>query len=554
MPLLFLYDSLQSCVTAVRILEKINIHPQQQTHATNTRNQKQQTTTMNQQQAIVQQFYNEILPNLMRKNGLGEVGFTYYDTCQVYKYCPPSQHNLTTFLQWLVKQQKTDGGWHVETERIDFRLIATLAALTLLIKNNEHGDYEQVINHAKQYCVDNKGCLENFSDLGDMAVAFELIVVKLIEEIDFGSELTLSKELVGQYKKYRYALSNKSHYKDKYLHCIEAWHSGQVSNDWLKPNGSVVCTPSATAYWIHQKIQESELTTQDLQLIEDAKVYLQQSQVLVEQDTVVLYPNAYPMPNFDVSFTLQFMMLSGLSKEPSIQPLYVQWCQKLHEMVGDKPICIYKDYFPADCDDTACCYSVFVDQKLPFNAKNIEIFDKESYFITFEDEFQTSISATCRAVFLYQQMGRDVSKYQQYIVSKQHKDGYWRDKWHLSRLYTTFLSTLVLDSVEHEESLRRAVRYIVHSQTEEGGWHGYNSNACESAEAIFCLHNYLSRSNNNNVEMKEEILECMEKAKKYFNSNTTAVPTLWIDKDGYSMPVLDKAITLCAKYILSSHY
>jgi hypothetical protein len=184
----------------------------------------------------------------MGKNGLGEVGYTYYDTCQVYKYCPPSQQNLINYLQWLVNQQQTDGGWHVTTESIDFRLIATLAALSLLIKNNQNGSYDVSINHAKQFCVVNKTFLEKFCDLGDMAVAFELIVVKLIEEIDFASELILSKELVNQYNKYKYTLSSGT-YKDKYLHCIEAWHSGNVRNEWLKPNGSLVCTPSATAYW-----------------------------------------------------------------------------------------------------------------------------------------------------------------------------------------------------------------------------------------------------------------------------------------------------------------
>jgi hypothetical protein len=150
-------------------------------------------------------------------------------------------------------------------------------------------------------------------------------------------------------------------------------------------------------------------------------------------------------------------------------------------------------------------------------------------------------------------MGRDVSKYQEYIVSRQYREGYWRDKWHLSRLYTTFLATSVVDPVIHHDSLRKAITYIIQSQTEEGGWHGSNANACESAEAIFCLHTFLSR--NPHSDMKQQILECMEKTKTYFESaRSNTVPTLWIDKDGYSMPVLDKAITLCAKYILFTHY
>lgn len=504
------------------------------------------------EQKVVTEFATQVIQNFM-KNGLGVVGSTIYDSCQVYKYCPPSEEDLQRFLGWLVEQQQDDGGWHVETERIDFRFIATLAALSMLIREKDT-KYQQSVERGKQYCIANKSFLENFQDLVDMAVAFELIVVKLIEEIDFGSELILSDKLVGQYKKYRMALAARTHYKDKYLHCIEAWHSGSsVSNDWLKPNGSVVCTPSATAYWLHHKLND-ESCDRDRDLIEKAKEYMRSSANVTETG-VTLYPNAYPMPNFEVAFTLQFMLFSGLSQEAALRQSYEQWGQKLREMVGEAPVGIYKDYFPVDCDDTACAYSVFFDQGISFPVKNMDIFDKQDHFITFEDEFQVSISATCRAVYLYRQLGRDVTKYQDYIVSKQHKDGYWRDKWHLSRLYTTFLASLVLDPVRHQDSMTRAVRYIVNTQTEQGGWHGYNPNASEAAEAVFCLHNYLQAMGDSvDVTLRDNITSCLSKAKTYFEANPTVVPTLWIDKDGYSMPVVDDAIHLCSKYILYKNY
>ena len=289
-------------------------------------------------------------------------------------------------------------------------------------------------------------------------------------------------------------------------------------------NGSVGCSPSATAYFALQVKKE------DQQAIE----YLYRSR---ENNGGV--PNVAPFDIFEVAWTLwNLSIIPGYTSLKEQVKQHVDFLSRSWE--NNRGAGFSSEYSVNDSDETAIVYDTLSRYGVEKNVDFILSFEEEDYFRCFDLENDPSISANVHVLGALRQAGvkkenPSVRKIIHFLQNSKQFDTYWDDKWHISPYYTTTHAVMVCSGYENE-LVAPAVDWLINTQKSDGSWGIFESTPEETAYTIQAL--WLWNQNVRNIPK-----EILYRGKIWLEEHQQEYPPLWIGKCLYSPRlVIDSAI------------
>ena len=182
-------------------------------------------------------------------------------------------------------------------------------------------------------------------------------------------------------------------------------------------------------------------------------------------------------------------------------------------------------------------------------------FLREDYFITYEAEFQPSLTTNINCLIALSHFNKDsrlgmlrnkVNQWtKDYIIRNKFT---FEDKWHLSKYYglSRALIAFMYNDLEFGNTILDMIKF---EQNEDGGWGMDGSTAIESACVIIAISHWIRNSNHT---CNEDRL-CLVKASNFMSvTYEEDIPNFWIDKTLYSLINLDQLAIECAKYCLNN--
>lgn len=425
----------------------------------------------------------------LREDG-GLMSPSIYDTAQALRYSPP-RHGLEQTIEWLLAQQREDGGWgNPSAPRTrDIPTIASLLALNL---------YDDVVptDHALQQGVAFLNKQVPYWDgplSDDLPVGAELILPRLLEEADrqglqiptaqYGDLLALGHRKRSQIARLNPGAGTPAAFS------WEAW-GADPDPDLLDESGGVGHNPAATAYWLSRARQRPDLAPE----IALAQSYLEKAAKATRADVPGVMPTAWPIDRYEQAFVLHTLLLADLLDHPALEDVVQPQLQDLAATVTSDGIG-FSDYFTPDGDDTAAAVAALKGAGFPSELASLQGFRKNGHFLGYHGELQGSHSLTARAIHALLLFEEDVTSLQDFLLEQQQPDGRWLgDKWHTSWLYATLLAVFALkhSQPENESALALAVEAIQAAQNLDGGW-GHNGISVITDTAYGALALYVLR-------------------------------------------------------------
>ena len=258
------------------------------------------------------------LRNLM--GDLGEDGGlispSVYDTAQVLRRYPPPE-GVEPGLEWLLGQQRQDGGWG-EPEKPITRDIPTLAAM-LALHELGHGRPAQAAVEAGREFLERREWSWQDVPMDAVPIAAELILPDLLEQAHaagihlaperYARLLRLRQRKLAALKRHTLVAGQAPTY---------SWEAlGAPAHDHLiDATGSVGHSPSATAAYLRACAREGVAPRRPLQA---AERYLRLASRATGQGVPGVVPTVWPISGFERLYGLYALHLTDLLAEPSLQ-------------------------------------------------------------------------------------------------------------------------------------------------------------------------------------------------------------------------------------------
>lgn len=477
------------------------------------------------------------LAYLLERIGQSDMQTTAYDTAWVARLSEFDPDLGLPALEWLCCNQLPDGSWgSAQPYYYPDRLISTLSAMIALsYRGRRQSDKRQI----------EKG-LEALEDITDNAtkglanvlkgptVGFEMIVPTLVEQAEELGIIRQQKErILGKISKQR--AEKLSLIKGEMInrHVTMAFSAEMAgvdgqhmldSDNLQERNGSVGCSPSATAYFALQVKREEK----------KAIDYLYQS-----RSKSGGVPNVAPFDVFEVAWTLW-----NLSLMPEYPVAYdqVQHHIDFLSRVWDRTngAGFSSEYSVNDSDETAVVYETLSRHGIQKNVDSIFEFEEEDHFRCFDLENFPSISANIHVLGALRQAGFDqshpsVKKILAFLQKNRKNENYWDDKWHFSPFYTTSHAIMVCAGYAND-IVSGAVDWLLKMQKPDGSWGITGSTPEETSYALQALWVW-------NQTAGQIPKELFLNGKKWLSDHRSEHPPLWIGKCLYSpVLVVDSAI------------
>jgi hypothetical protein len=478
--------------------------------------------------------------------GGGRITASVYDTAQVLRAYPPLG-GVMPGLEWLKRQQQADGGWGSPAAPL-YRRISTIAAILTLHQYADIIEAEESIAAGLEHLRFQRE-LWAITVPDSLPVGAELIYPYLIDE---AARLNLSIPRQGNTallsqgrKKLKYISHIKPDAGSPPMHSWEAW--GSIAEPaYLDSAGSIGHSPAATAVWL-SRLPENKATEP---LRQKAEAYLNRAAHVTGYNIPGVVPGIWPMDRFELAFGLYPLLVADLLEESELQPALEPQLDALGFALTDQGIGL-SDHFYQDGDDTAAALAILHTAGYVVDPTVLERFRGEGVYYAFAGEIQLSISLTARAVHALRLFGQRDEDAIQYLLNMQGENGRWQDdKWHISWLYNTLHLVLAL-AVEPAgyTAVMHAQQDIINSQHGNGGW-GVNPEATASETAYGLLTLYTLH--------KEKLLtdsgrRAFRKGQAYLQkcSDQAALdrPSLWIEKELYAPPRIEKMFELSASLL-----
>jgi hypothetical protein len=468
-----------------------------------------------------------------------------YDTAQVLRLAPASESAYAT-LDWLLAQQKADGGWGNPAIPLtrDVPTLATVLALSRYGNRAGHSDSALqaglafLARQAPQWRAP-------FSD--DIPSAVELLLPRLLEEaaaagLDLDQEpysdlITLGHRRRQMIARLRPLAGTAA------VHSWEAWGSCP-DPAVIDGSGGVGHSPAATAAWLHAAGDRPDLA--DMRVA--AERYLAGAANSTGMNVPNVMPNAWPIARTEQATALYGILLAGLIDHPtlndSVQPILTDLAKAL------TPIGLgTSDYFVTDGDDTAMALACLAGRR-KVSIEPMLHFAIDSHFSTYVGELQPSLSVTAHAIHALALLGKPATKASSYLRERQHADGSWSgDKWNGSWLYTTCHTLAALLST-NDCDLKTVLTSIRADQRADGGWGLIASSSEETAYAVMALL-LLARAGDLPAEGRVALKRAatfLEQRYRPFKEETTAV---WLAKEPYRPRRVSRAFEISALLALA---
>jgi halimadienyl-diphosphate synthase len=485
------------------------------------------------------------LTNLLDRIGQSDMLTTAYDTAWLARLSEFDRELGLPALEWLCSNQLPDGSWGAaESYYYPDRVISTLSAMIALTYRGRRQSDKKQIDRGLE-------ALENMTDnatqglaasLKGPTVGFEMIVPTLVEQAESLGIIKQQKEnILGKISKQR--AHKLSLIKGKMInrHITVAFSAEMAGTDGQhmldvdnlqEKNGSVGCSPSATAYFASQVRREDSKAMEYLYTARNKNGGV---------------PNVGPFDVFEIAWALW-----NLSMIPGFMELREQVQKHIDFLstVWDKGsgAGFSSEYSVNDSDGTSVVFDTLHRYGVTKKEDNILAYEEKDYFRCFELESDPSISANIHVLSALRQAGFDkrhpsVSKILQFLKRNKLSSGYWDDKWHISPFYTTSHAIIACAGFA-DELVAEAVEWLIKNQKFDGAWGTFNATAEETAYALQAL--WFWNQNGGNIP-KSILLN----GKRWLENNKSKYEPLWIGKCLYSPRLVIDSAVFCALNLVS---
>jgi halimadienyl-diphosphate synthase len=478
--------------------------------------------------------------NLLKHVGPGKMSDVAYDTAWVARLGEIDLDLSQRSLAWLSENQLPDGSWGAD-QPIYYhdRLISTLAAMIALTYRGRRAQDRAQIERgllALERIVDSSTLqLQNGHQAA--TVGFEMIAPTLVAEAErlgivkqHGDKILqrIERQRVQKLSNLRGKMINRNVTLAFSSEMAGLDHQQMLDVDNLQEeNGSVGCSPSASAYFILQvKIGN-----------QNALEYLHK--ISGENGGA---PNVAPFDTFETAWALwNFSMIPGYAgwkNESEIlqhtDSLSRAWNE--HQGAG-----FSSEYSVNDGDGSAIVFDTLSRYGITKETGNILSYEEKEWFRCFDLENETSLSANVHILGALRQAGfqRDhpsVNKILAFLQKTRSPEGYWRDKWHLSPYYTTSHAIIACAGYA-DEIVSESVNWMINTQKNDGSWGTFGSTREETAYALQALWQWSQKSQSLSKEY-------LHRGKVWLEDHRDADhSSLWVGKCLYKpVLVIDSAV------------
>lgn len=466
-----------------------------------------------------------------------------YETAQVLRSFPAASLGATT-VEWLLRQQRADGGWGDPAAPL-YRTAPTVAALLALQaqrtgSREHHAAIAAGVDAFRRQVAHWRPPLPD-----DIPVAVELILPRLLDEATrAGLELP-----TGAFAALRRLGEQRRHLIDRMPHRaatppIHAWETWgrRPDRNVLDGSGGVGHSPAATAWWLHLAAHRRHLVP----ACQEARAYLAAAARATGAGWPGVMPSPWPLHRFERVFVLHTLLLSGLLHDARLAGAVRPHLQHLATVMGGQGIG-FSQFFMPDGDDTAAAVALLAAMGRREFVTALTPFQHEDHFRAFPFELHHAPTVTARGATALTLCGVDSRPWRRALAASQLPDGRWvGDKWNRSWLYATAVVLDALAGRDDPAPVQAALHALITYQRADGGWgSGAATSVQESAYAVLAL-NTLRRAG----EWHDAAESCWQRARGFLLANAEhrdRLPeALWIDKELYTPIRVDRAFLLSA--------
>lgn len=469
----------------------------------------------------------------------GSVSASVYETAQTIMHLGPT---LTTpaALDWMIDQQKADGGWGL-VHLPDLRQVVTLTAVLALHQFGQSNRAQQAKEAGLTY-------LRQLADqdyfMHTPSNGAELIIPKLLAEADTAG-LAISRapyqKMIEKGERRQLLVQMIPHIEQ--TQAIFSWEAfgTEPKPEYVDGSGGVGHSPAATARWLALAQGNPALADKRAQV----QAYLRGASAVTQIGIPEVVAAAYPTQRFEQSFVLWALMIANLLKDGRFTPHVTPIIEALAQAMGPHGLGA-SDHIMPDGDDTAAALAVLKTWGLAAETAVLRHFEADSYFFAWHRELQSSVSITARALHTLSLFGETAPGPLKAMLDQQETDGRWPgDKWQCSWLYTTLHCCLATLHQGAADAAQQALAAILRTQNEDGSWGEAAPTPVETAYALLALQ-AASRAGLATEAIAQSRQRGFAYLQERYQPGRPFHDKLWLTKDEYHPRQIDRAFVLCS--------
>jgi hypothetical protein len=444
----------------------------------------------------------------MTSDSFGAISPSIYETARLVTLVPWLVGHVER-LRFLVRHQDPGGWWGGADE---YRLVPTLSATEALLTSlrRDRDGHGQYLDHGVLISSVTRGLRVLFQWLNSGrgvslpdTVAVEILVPALVADINEHLEQLESRPLTGLdawagsarlvlpggtgvdlLARLRDIVRQGGELPATLTHSLEALGAPVRGLASIQPvHAAVGCSPAATAAWLGADEPPRQRR--------DSVAYL----AALQDRHGGPVPVCAPVPVFERSWVVATLMSAGV---PLVIPHEV--ISGVDEALGEFGAAVGPG-LPPDADDTAMALYALARAGHPRSPDCLWSYRVGHHFSSFLRERTWSTSANAHVLQAFgahvARGGDRLSRYRTaidelsaWLEEHQRPDGSWVDKWHASPYYATACCAMALaryGSDRADDAVRRAVRWILDTQRDDGAWGRWQGTPEETAYATRTL-------------------------------------------------------------------
>lgn len=487
--------------------------------------------------------------------GGGAISSSAYETAWVAMVRSPHDASQLAFpqtLEWILDHQHDTGLWGPATP---YALVPSLAAFLALLRVPQPTERIRYAiaraEHALQHEIINWSPDDADTPFVEFLVP-QLVQLIAIEGVDLSLKNRETMEQRAAEKITYFPAQTIYNGNSNLIHAIEALTDIVDCDKMVQcqaTNGSFGYSPSATAAILMHASRWNTAAERWLQHLLNRR-----------SDDHGGMPTSHPSDIFEVSWVSYLLMKGGyaiLTEQPQIAHTFRNWLEQSLTEHGTSFASIRA--MPEDVDDTSMTIAMLCALGNPVSPEALWNFETEEHFVSYAHERTSSTSANAHVLEALletpdnTQLHR-IAKVVQYLLQQQSSEGYWYDKWHISRYYATFsviapfarlhaspsLRNGIHSNTGNEitpigvyQSMQQAARWILSTQQSDGGWGDNGSTAEETAYAVLSL---TTLSQQLSTLILTGHIRALQRGRRFIwrHFHDAEHPPLWVDKSLYT--------------------
>lgn len=457
---------------------------------------------------------DEQIKQLIRQLGTSQISSAAYDTAWFAHLIEFDKSMGEGALEWLRENQMPNGCWGAEGVPYNHdRVICTLAAMIALTRwGNDHD--KKRVERARLGLDTAIKCLH--TDIAGATVGFEMIVPLLLDRaFELGAiQRRSDKYLSSAYPLQRYYCNDSldgqrredvlfdqlQRGKDKKLASLPdgvinrfvttAFSAEMVGSDGMnlldvenlqEANGSVGCSPSATAFFALQNFPENTEAMDYLRNVADHNRLIDGGGI----------PEIAPFDILEIGWSLwNLSLVEDLDDDlkvlcdPYLDYLVDAW--KPGRGVG-----FSVDYTPKDGDDTCIIYETLSRYGRTVDLDAVLSYEQKNHFRCYDLELNPSIGANIHFLGAlreadFERQHPSIKKLISFLYKSRILDTFWVDKYQISPYYATTQMIIAVTGFA-DELIENAIDWILDTQQDSGAWGYFSPTVEETANCLQAL-------------------------------------------------------------------